>query len=73
MKLNLGRGSILCPYRAFAILGGNDDHDGKFCPGCQEDTADLHLLLRCGGEGVLGQPTPPPRHPLLPWVLLLYT
>ena len=65
MQRNLGRGSILCPHGAFAILGGNDDHDGELSPGCQEDTADLHLLFRCELEGGLNKLTPLPRHPLL--------
>lgn len=71
MQRNLGRGSILCPHGAFAILGGNNDHDGELCPGCQEDTADLHLLFCCELEGVLGQLTTLPRHPLLLQVLPL--
>lgn len=61
MGLNLGRGSILCPYRAFAILGGNDDHDRELCPSCQEAPADLHLLLHCEQEGILAQLAPLPQ------------
>lgn len=74
MGLNLGRGSILCPYRAFAILGGNDDHDRELCPSSQEATADLHLLFHCRQDGILARlallpqipftaPGPPPIHP----------
>lgn len=55
MGLNLGRGSILCPYRAFAILGGNDDHDRELCPSSQEATADLHLLFHCRQDGILAR------------------
>lgn len=45
MGLNLGRGSILCPHRASAVLGSNDDHDRELCPSCQETTSNLYLLL----------------------------
>lgn len=60
MGLHLGRGSILCPYRVFTILGGNDDHDRELCPSCQEAIADLLLLLHCEQDRVLGQPAPFP-------------
>lgn len=57
-----GARSILCPHRAFAILGVTMTMTGSFAR-CQEDAADLHLLFRCELEGVLGQLTPSPRHP----------
>lgn len=68
MGVNLGRGSVLCPYGVFAILRGKDDHDRKLFPSCQEATADLHLLLHCGQEGIESWLSLPlsPRYPLPP-------